>query len=129
MVVHHEADGYEGFCKFVETLPKGDLPNPYIFLFTGSILENGQSWCPDCVEADPVIEAALKNASEDVNFVKITVGNREVWKDSNCPFRKDSRTKLMVIPTLIRWKGPQKLEGEKCAKEELVEMMFQEFDD
>lgn len=51
------------------------------------------------------------------------------WKDSNCPFRKDPRTKLMVIPTLIRWKGPQKLEGEKCAKEELVEMMFQEFDD
>lgn len=28
--------------------------------------------------ADPVIEASLKNAPENVNFVKITVGNREV---------------------------------------------------
>lgn len=41
-----------------------------------------------------------------------------------CPFRTDSRLKLMVIPTLIRWKSPQRLEGEHCEKPELVEMLF-----
>lgn len=30
-------------------------------LFTGSkIKETGQSWCPDCVVAEPVIEKVLK---------------------------------------------------------------------
>lgn len=46
-----------------------------------------------------------------------------------CPFRTDSRTKLMVIPTLIRWKSPQKLEGEQCEKKELVEMLLTDTDD
>lgn len=51
------------------------------------------------------------------------------WKDPNCSFRKDPKTKLMVIPTLVRWNGPQKLEGEQCEKAELVSMLFQEEDD
>lgn len=46
----------------------------------------------------------------------------------NCPFRKDARTKLMVIPTLIKWGSPVKLEGEQCAKPDLVELVFNEED-
>lgn len=46
------------------------------------------------------------------------------WKDDKNPFRTDKRLKLMVIPTLIRWKSPQRLEGEQLANPDLVEMMF-----
>lgn len=42
----------------------------------------------------------------------------------NCPFRKDPRTKLMVVPTLIKWGTYARLEGEQVAKAELVEMVF-----
>lgn len=46
------------------------------------------------------------------------------WKDTNCKFRKDHQTKLMVLPTLARWKQPQKLEGEQCENPDLVDMLF-----
>jgi len=28
-------------------------------LFSGSLGADGQSWCPDCVKADPVVEECL----------------------------------------------------------------------
>lgn len=46
------------------------------------------------------------------------------WKDPGCPFRKDPKTRLLVVPTLKRWNAPQKLEGEQCEKSELVSMLF-----
>lgn len=37
----------------------------------------GHSWCPDCVEAEPVIDKALeKFATLDSIFVEVDVGNR-----------------------------------------------------
>lgn len=42
------------------------------------------------------------------------------------PFRQDTRLKLMVIPTLIRWKTVVRLEGEQCEKPDLLEMLFNE---
>lgn len=50
------------------------------------------------------------------------------WKDRACPFRTDSRTKLMVIPTLIKWKGVQRLEGSQCGQQDLLQMLFEEDD-
>lgn len=34
----------------------------------------------------------------------------------------------MVIPTILKWGGPEKLEGEQCQKEELLEMLLAEED-
>lgn len=51
------------------------------------------------------------------------------WKDLNNPFRLDKQTNLQVIPTLIKWGGPQRLEGEHLEKVELVEMLFTDEDD
>lgn len=48
------------------------------------------------------------------------------WKDKACPFRTDSRTKLMVIPTIIKWKGVQRLEGSQCTKRELLQMLLED---
>lgn len=46
----------------------------------------------------------------------------------NNPFRKDTNTHLSVIPTMIRWKQPQRLEGEQCGKADLLELFFSEDD-
>lgn len=45
-----------------------------VLLFTGSKrTEDGKSWCPDCVVADPVVEGVVKQMSADDNLVFITV--------------------------------------------------------
>ncbi|KAK9732313.1 Eukaryotic protein of unknown function (DUF953) [Popillia japonica] len=124
MVIKHQLKGYEAFTQFVDNL-KENKGNVYI-LFSGSKSEDGQSWCPDCVRAKPVVEDALKYTDENSQFVYVEVGDRSFWKDSKCPFRTDKRTKLLVIPTLVRWGHPQKLEGEQCENPDLVEMLFQE---
>lgn len=53
---------------------------------------------------------------------------RPTWKDMNNSFRKDKDTHLSVIPTLIRWKQPQRLEGEQLLKPELLQMFFADED-
>lgn len=34
----------------------------------------------------------------------------------------------MVLPTVLRWNGPQRLEGEQCEKIELLELLFTDED-
>jgi len=56
----------------------------------------------------------------------VDVGNREAWKDVNKnkflldPFR------LTQIPTLLRWKGAERLEGDQLLKPSLLELFFDE---
>ncbi|KAI4462254.1 42-9-9 protein-related [Holotrichia oblita] len=124
MVVKHQIEGYPAFCEFIDKLKdnKGDVH----VLFSGSKMETGQSWCPTCVQAKPVIEEALNQAEPDSQFVYVEVGDRAYWKDPNCPFRTDKRTSLLVLPTLLRWGQPQRLQGDQCKNPDLVEMLFQD---
>lgn len=45
-----------------------------VFLFFSD--ETGNSWCPYCVRADPVIKEALKQAAENSHFIHVEVGDR-----------------------------------------------------
>ncbi|KAJ8964505.1 hypothetical protein NQ314_004793 [Rhamnusium bicolor] len=127
MVIKHSIVGYEAFTEFMNNFDsQGQLIHIY---FGGSKLPNGQSWCDDCIRAWPVIEKELEKADPNSHFISVEVGDRLTWKDPNCSFRKDPKTKLMMLPTLIRWKSPQKLEGEQCEKPELVSMLFNDEND
>ncbi|XP_055586232.1 thioredoxin domain-containing protein 17-like [Uranotaenia lowii] len=125
MVQKHYVAGFEGFLNFIKDfLPDGQVIN---VLFTGAKMNNGVSWCSDCVEAAPFIEEAVdRSAPAGSHLVYVDVGDRPTWKDMNNPFRKHTETHLSVIPTLIRWKNPQRLEGEQCAKPDLLDMFFGE---
>uniref|UniRef100_A0A182JZJ1 Thioredoxin domain-containing protein 17 n=1 Tax=Anopheles christyi TaxID=43041 RepID=A0A182JZJ1_9DIPT len=127
MVKKHYVAGYDAFVAFMKDFNgNGGAIN---ILFTGEKLENGLSWCGDCVEAAPFIEKAVEmNAPENSHFIYVDVGDRPTWKDMNNSFRKDANTHLSVIPTMIRWKQPQRLEGEQCAKADLLELFFSEDD-
>jgi hypothetical protein len=76
--------------------------------------------------AEPFIKSAVDQYAGDSVFVTCDVGDRAYWKDINCPFRKDPDTHLQVIPTLIRWKNPQRLEGDQLLKDDLLQMFFED---
>lgn len=125
-VTRHKVEGYQPFVDFMQTLavPAGQKVNVY---FSGSLdTTTGKNWCPDCVEAEPFVTGALKRIAEPSQFVYVVVGDRTFWKDIKNPFRLDKNTRLSVIPTLIRWKGPQRLEGDQLNKPELLDMFFED---
>lgn len=75
MVVKHHVKGYEEFTKLVEDLESQQNEVIHV-LFSGGKEENGKSWCPYCVTAEPVIEEALSTAPESSHFVHVEVGER-----------------------------------------------------
>ncbi|XP_055839121.1 thioredoxin domain-containing protein 17 [Episyrphus balteatus] len=125
MVIKHHAENYEEFTKLVEGLESSG--EPIHVLFSGNKDENGKSWCPYCVKAEPVITEAVEKSAEKSHFVHVEI-DRPFWKDLNCPFRKDPRTHLIFLPTLLRWKSPQRLDGERCSNADLVEMLLTDED-
>ncbi|EAT33643.1 AAEL012116-PA [Aedes aegypti] len=125
MVVRHNASGWDEFVKLAESLEgKGE---PVHVFFKGDKDEKGDSWCPYCVKAAPVVEEALKLAPENSHFITVVI-DRPFWKDLNNPFRKDPRTHLVFLPTLLRWKSPQRLDGEQVSNKDLVEMLLSDED-
>ncbi|CEF66639.1 Protein of unknown function DUF953, thioredoxin-like family and Thioredoxin-like fold domain-containing protein [Strongyloides ratti] len=92
-------------------------------LFTGSKNSDGVSWCPDCVEAEPVIEEAIEKdltKEENVTFITCFVGERAYWKDMENPFRKDDEFKVNCIPTLIEIG----VKGKRLTEEQLQNMVL-----
>ncbi|XP_035436078.1 thioredoxin domain-containing protein 17 isoform X1 [Spodoptera frugiperda] len=125
-VNHLTLHEYDEFKTYIANLP--ETGPPVYFFFTGQKKENGRSWCIYCQMAEPVVKAYLNELKKEITFVFVDVGNPETWRNKACPFRTDSRTRLMVIPTIIVWNGVQRLEGSQCAKRELLNMLFEDED-
>ncbi|KAI0230392.1 Thioredoxin domain-containing protein 17 [Lamellibrachia satsuma] len=122
MVKEIRVNGFDELMKTVDNQKN----NKVCVLFTGSVDESGQSWCPDCVKADPVIKECLQYAEPQTVFITCCVGNRPFWKDQNNMFRTSNKTSLKSIPTLMVWGTRQKLEEDQCASNALVRMFFEE---
>ncbi|XP_067624941.1 thioredoxin domain-containing protein 17 isoform X1 [Eurosta solidaginis] len=126
MVIQHDVKGYDEFTKLVEKLETSADGQPIHVLFSGGKDESGQSWCPYCVKAEPVVHEALPKAPEKSHFIHVDVGERSYWKGPNCPLRTDARLKLVWVPTLMRWKTPIRIDSENVTKKELVDIIFDE---
>ncbi|XP_059171955.1 thioredoxin domain-containing protein 17-like [Physella acuta] len=113
--------GYEALTKTLNGM-KGSV----FVLFSGSPDESGVSWCPDCTKAEPVINRNLDKAPEDAVLIHCHVGDRDYWKNMNNEFRKDPKLKVKCVPTLVRIGSPHRLEESECAKDDLVEMLFED---
>ncbi|CAL4253032.1 unnamed protein product [Meganyctiphanes norvegica] len=124
MVQKIKVEGFDAFIAEVDKVKGSGAP--IFVLLSGSKDASGKSWCPDCVVAEPVVEAGLSKAPEDTVFIYVGVGGRDFWKDSKCVFRTDSRTRLKSVPTLMRWEGPERLEESQCAKQDMVNMLFED---
>eukprot|EP00092_Neocalanus_flemingeri_P015670 GFUD01016962.1.p1 GENE.GFUD01016962.1~~GFUD01016962.1.p1 ORF type:complete len:125 (-),score=30.80 GFUD01016962.1:63-437(-) len=119
-----KVEGFEAFQSRVAELTKtgGDV----FVMFSGSKDSNGVSWCPDCVDAEPVVNGCLSTLASDTHYLYVGVGGRDFWKDQNCVFRTAKETQLKTVPTLIKWGTKQRLEEGQCADKNLVSMMFEE---
>lgn len=128
MVVKHEVRGYEEFKKLIGELEASEKKFAIHVLFIGDKEEDGDSWCPYCKTAEPIIDESLGVASESSHFISVSIGDKKNWKNVDCPFRKDPDTFLVMVPTLIRWKSPQRLEGSKCSNKDLVIFLLSDND-
>ncbi|EDX16981.1 thioredoxin domain-containing protein 17 [Drosophila simulans] len=102
--------------------------SPIYIYFYGEKDKEGRSWCPDCVAAEETIMSAFRNhAPADCLILVVDVGSREFWIGKDNMFRKPPYS-VEGIPTLIRWKGVERLDGDQLLKSSLLELFFEETD-
>lgn len=84
-----------------------DTASKIILFFMASIdPATGQSWCPDCRDADPVVNQTLNSWSKDNPegsssvFITAYVGQRTEWKSPCCVWRGEPYF-LKSVPTLM----------------------------
>ncbi|XP_068601555.1 thioredoxin domain-containing protein 17 [Brachionichthys hirsutus] len=112
--------GYHDFCQAVSDRKGKDI----FAYFSGDKDAQGDSWCPDCVKAEPVVKGEMAHLPQGSVFIYCQVGERAYWKDQNNDFKKT--LKLTGVPTLLRYGTLHKLVEEDCLKADLVKMLFTE---
>jgi hypothetical protein len=96
-----------------------------LFVFFGSEdPATGQSWCPDCVTADPILRRSCAELRPDLVLHECPVGLRSEWKNRpEHPYRTHPGFRIERIPTLLLVEDgcerARLVEGE-CAKPGLV---------
>ncbi|XP_034651117.1 thioredoxin domain-containing protein 17 [Drosophila subobscura] len=101
--------------------------SPIYLYFFGEKDSKGKSWCPDCVEAEEGIMTAFRQYTKDALVLVVDVGNRDAWKDRSDAnkFRKPPFS-VNSIPSVLLWKGQQRLEGDQLLKSGLLKLFFEE---
>ena len=74
-----------------------------LFAFFGSEDPGtGESWCKDCVTADPILRSLCVQLRPDLTLYECPVGERSEWKDQDQhPYRVHPTWRLQRIPTLV----------------------------
>ena len=92
-------------------------------LFFGTEDENtGESWCPDCVVACPVVRRLCRELRPELPLYEFPVGTLMVWKYARFihPYKGIRSINVQFVPTLIRYRDGVEVgrlvEGE-CADE------------
>ncbi|XP_050298268.1 thioredoxin domain-containing protein 17-like [Anthonomus grandis grandis] len=98
----------------------------YLFFVASYSPISGYCWNPLCVEVTQFLEKYTSNITSGA-FITVYVGLEDDWEDLTNPFRKDEDLQLRTLPTLMRFDTLKKLEGNFCLKEELVNLLFQDF--
>ncbi|CAM0137803.1 hypothetical protein VKS41_001016 [Umbelopsis sp. WA50703] len=113
--------------EFDQTLHQTVANNDKVFvLFFGTEDpdKDNESWCPDCVIADPLVRKYVNKVPDSV-LLEAPVGSRSEWKlNSEHIYKSNPLIALKAIPTLIRWTkdGPAgRLVEEECADQAKLE--------
>merc|ERR1712045_641592 len=75
-------EGFDAFKSKVEELSKEGLP---LFVHFSGSKENGVSWCPDCVVAEPIIESTLEKEAKEPNPRIIFTSGSAAWPSGKTP--------------------------------------------
>lgn len=86
--------------------------------------------CPDCVAAEPVVDAAFARcvaSGKTVTLIRCPVLRAEYKGNPDFPYRKHAQIMLTAVPTLIRW-GPRdpvdRAVDDQCVNAELLDTMM-----
>jgi thiol-disulfide isomerase/thioredoxin len=89
----------------------------FVYLYGDHMPATGKSWCPDCVDADPLIHKAAQEAG--VDLFELPVGTREQYKNNPThPARVNAKLKLTAIPTLIEFHKDGYTPGSRLVEDE-----------
>ncbi|KAI9208194.1 uncharacterized protein BJ171DRAFT_236136 [Polychytrium aggregatum] len=109
--------------EFDSTVSQAVLDNPtshvFVLLFGTEEPQTGESWCPDCVIADPVVRRHISKIPDSI-LIEVPVGPRLEFRKPDNFYRNHKSLNLTAIPTLYLWKqsGPAKsLVEVECADE------------
>ncbi|KAK9764675.1 hypothetical protein K7432_007635 [Basidiobolus ranarum] len=108
---------------------KNDAQHVFVLFFGTEDPSTNESWCPDCVIADPAIRRAVSKIPDSVLLE--CPADRQTWKFGSepHPYKAREDIKLERLPTLMRW-GKEgvisRLVEEDCAKPELLEKFVNE---
>ncbi|CAG8434501.1 15534_t:CDS:2 [Funneliformis mosseae] len=101
--------------------------NIFVVLFGNENPNTGKSWCPDCVNADPLIRHHLEKTTADSVLIEVPVGTRAEGRPDN-PYRLHPRIQLKSIPTLIKWtenaETDKRLVESECTRDDLLSAFF-----
>ncbi|CAI2175931.1 5146_t:CDS:2 [Funneliformis geosporum] len=101
--------------------------NIFLVLFGNENPYTGKSWCPDCVNAEPLIRQQLDKVPADTVYIEVPVGTRADGKPDN-PYRLHPRIQLKSIPTLIKWTAnaetDRRLVERECTQVDLLNAFF-----
>uniref|UniRef100_A0A7E4V1M2 Thioredoxin domain-containing protein 17 n=1 Tax=Panagrellus redivivus TaxID=6233 RepID=A0A7E4V1M2_PANRE len=115
-------------CRGEYTWEKQVLPSltgRTIIYFVGDRALHGDSWCPDCVKSDRIMEKikdTIDQTKIPVNFVTILVGKKEVWKDPNNHYRKVFN--LKSIPTVMLYDTDVRFEEDEVTENNIIDLFF-----
>jgi thiol-disulfide isomerase/thioredoxin len=109
-------DRYEAFLQVLQAYhEKKDSVNStnlILVFMANDDAESGQSWCPDCAKAKPIIDEVLQNFDHfDVGYV--LVGPRDEWKKDDNPYRLHA-LKVTNVPTVINMRNNTRLVESEC---------------
>ncbi|XP_055329160.1 thioredoxin domain-containing protein 17-like [Paramacrobiotus metropolitanus] len=116
----HNVSDYPEYSAAIEEVQVRS-PKIFAYFYGNEDPATKKSWCPDCVLADPVIKEAFKNAPQDLEIVRVAVGERAAWKTPDNVYRL--KAKVKCIPTLIKLENGEeagRLEELDCAAPEKV---------
>ncbi|KAI8344799.1 hypothetical protein BC941DRAFT_409638 [Chlamydoabsidia padenii] len=108
----------EDFDTQVEKVIQNEQNKVFVLFFGTEMDETNESWCPDCVIADPLIRKSLLTVPNAV-LIEAPVGSRDQWKgNTSHPYRV--KFGVPALPTLYHWSkaGP----GASLVEEEAADI-------
>ncbi|KAI9504182.1 hypothetical protein GGI25_002426 [Coemansia spiralis] len=96
----------------------------FVLFFGRESPATNESWCPDCVIADPIVRKAIGTVKNSI-LLEVPVDRSSDISSPTNIFRKRRDISLTRIPTLLRWtkSGPSsnRLVEDECKLEENIE--------
>lgn len=97
----------------------------YLAIFKGGVNEQGESWCSDCVLAEPVISGTIIPQATKLGLPVyiVDVGDRTEWKDPQNPLRVHASFKVSCVPTILKIEegvASERLKEEEVLNKDLV---------